>query len=121
MSEESDSKLVGSYERMADLTLAHCKTSCRSLGSCCSPEYCAMAIEIARDEWGMELKTTNHPTLPLLDATGRCTAPPHVRPLCTVHSCDISALGFFRSDVSLTRRYFVLRQQIETGELQRGK
>lgn len=114
-----ETKMVTLYRRIADLTLGHCKQTCRNIGSCCSPEYCYLTIEIARDEWGTELPKTEHPTLPLLSLTGECTAPPHMRPLCSLHSCDIANLGHFRSDVALTDKYFRLRREIDRLEFVR--
>jgi hypothetical protein len=35
-----ETKMVTLYRRIADLTLGHCKQTCRNIGSCCSPEYC---------------------------------------------------------------------------------
>lgn len=69
-----------------------------------------MAIEIAR-EWGTKLETTDHLTLPLMGKNG-CTAAPHFRPLCTLHTCRINALGFEPSDPEWTKKYFALREQL---------
>lgn len=116
---EVETKTIMLYKRIADLTFGHCKETCRNLGSCCSPEYCYLTIEIARDEWGTELTRTEHPTLPLLSLTGECTAPPHMRPFCSLHSCDIANIGHFRNDIPLTNKYFKLRRGIERLEYDR--
>ncbi len=107
-------KLIGLYRRMADVTLPKCK-ACRVPLSCCSPEYCTGTIEHARERWGVELLTTNHPRLPLMGPTG-CTAEPHLRPCCAVHTCSINSLGLERNDPKWTEDYFTLREEIEVQE-----
>jgi hypothetical protein len=101
------------FQEMADLTLPKCK-QCRVPLSCCSPEYCGMALDTAK-EHGIALKITDHPTLPLMGANG-CTAPPYLRPLCTLHVCSINDLGCDPKDPVWTGQYFELRDKI--GELQ---
>lgn len=71
-----------------------------------------MARSIAKEQWGIELEETGHPTLPFMSATG-CTVDPHLRPNCTLHTCDINGLGFKRGDQKWTDRYFKLRAKIE--------
>lgn len=80
-----------------------------------------MAIEVARARWGVELadKRTTHPTLPFMSETG-CVVAPHLRPLCTLHTCDINAVGLKvhpKVDAKWDRRYWRLREQIERLEL----
>jgi hypothetical protein len=84
---------------------------CRAPGSCCSPEYCEMAMEIAKN-LGEPLQLTGHARLPLM-GPGGCVAPPHVRPLCTMHVCCINSFGFHPSDKSWTNKYFQLRLKVE--------
>lgn len=110
-------KLKAKYAEIADLTLNHCKQTCPSLGSCCTSEYCEIAISFAKDIWDVELPTTDHPTLPLLGPDGKCTAAPHLRPMCALHSCDIASIGFFRGDKSRTKKYFRIRASIHRGEV----
>ena len=102
--------LVVLYQQMADLTVGKC-AECRSPHSCCSPEYCEMAIEEAAID-GVTLTPTDHPRLKMMGPTG-CIAPPHYRPLCTLHVCSINSLGFDPKDMKFTKKYFKLRDQIE--------
>ena len=88
--------------------------ACMRPGSCCSPEYCEMALDIA-EEQGEPLERTTHPTLPLMGPSG-CVAPPHVRPLCTLHVCCISSVGFKPNDEEWTEKYFKIRRRIDIGE-----
>ena len=111
-------RLITLYKDLADLTLEHCKRTCRRMGSCCEPAYCFIAIETAKEEYGLELTPTGN-KVPLLDDNGCCIAPPHVRQMCASHSCDISSVGFFKGEPELTEKYFVIRDEIETIELQR--
>ena len=103
-------KLIALYAEMAEMTLADCKKHCTRF-SCCSPEYCQMALERAV-EWHTPLEPTGNPEMLLLGPTG-CVAAPHLRPLCSLHHCDISSLGFHRTDREWTKRYFVLREKID--------
>lgn len=99
-------------QKIAELTMKICERRCISLGSCCSTEYCAIAIEEAK-EFGLELQIFEG-RLPLLNPdTKQCTAPPHVRPLCTLHQCDISNVGFVKDSKEDTKKYFLLRQEFE--------
>lgn len=104
-------KLIKLYKEMADLTLPECR-QCRVPLSCCSSEYCQQTIEIARQEWGVSLPVTNHSKLPLMGPQG-CTAEPHLRPQCTLHTCDINSLGMKKGDLDWTEKYFKLREEIE--------
>ena len=67
-------------------------------------------------EWaaasGVTLVPTGHPTLPFMGPNG-CTVEPHLRPLCTMHTCAINAFGFKPDDPEWTVKYFVLRELIE--------
>jgi len=48
-------------------------------------------------------------------STAGCTAAPHLRPLCTLHTCQISSIGTSRNP-QWDERYFALREQIEIAE-----
>jgi hypothetical protein len=76
--------------------------------------YCGCAEDYARDEWGVDLTPlkTDHPTLPFMSETG-CVVSPHLRPLCTLHTCDMNGLGFKKNDFEWTDKYFKLREQID--------
>lgn len=96
---------------MQELTFAKCKVECRGLTfSCCSPEYCVMAIEIAKEK-GVELVPTGHPKLPLMGESG-CIAEPYLRPLCSLHSCE----RLLWSDPKFSKEYFKLRDKLTTVE-----
>jgi len=70
-----------------------------------------MAKENAIEE-GVRLHTTNHPTLMYMGPNG-CIVEPHLRSLCTFHTCAINNLGFKPGDEFWTAKYFELRTQIE--------
>jgi len=114
-------QLIQAYQEMADLTAPVCagqgNIPCRLPHTCCSPEYCAMTMDIALAEWGVVLKPTGHKTLPLMGENG-CIAAPHLRPLCTYHTCAINGIGRTR-DPEWDKKYFALRTKIDTLEWER--
>lgn len=79
-----------------------------------------MAITIAKEEWGVELTITEHPELPLMGPNG-CTAAPHFRVLCTLHTCKINSLGFEPGDPKWTEAYFELREKLNILEYEKMK
>lgn len=109
-------ELILLWKKMYELTRFsdECK-ECRFNYSCCSPEYCAIAIDYAL-EIGEELTTTNHQRLPLMGKDG-CVAPPHVRPLCTLHTCKINSIGF-TNNKDWDKKYFRLRDVINKKMMQ---
>lgn len=112
--------LVPLYAQMAALTVPECEKTCRAKFSCCSQEYCEAAITHAKENWGVILipvngKSITGKPLPLMGQDG-CTAPPHLRPLCTLHTCEINSLGCKKGDPNWTRKYFTLRSKIEAAE-----
>jgi len=107
-------ELIEAYREMAEMTLPECKNSCRVPLSCCSPEYCITTIQWAKDRWGVKLKHDKNARLPLMGPDG-CTAAPHLRPACTMHTCDINSAGCKKTpelDLEWTERYFELRDKI---------
>lgn len=114
-------RLAELYQQMADFTKPKCGNGCGSrmgkVGHCCEEFYCAVAMQAAKEDWGLELQPTGHATLPMmaLDGTG-CIAPPHVRPMCTLHVCQINSLGVLRDDVPWTKEYFKLRDALNEQE-----
>ena len=110
-----DEELIELYAEMYRLTEPECACSCKIPRSCCSSEYCFSAISWAKDQWGVDLQPTGHDTLPLMGPDG-CVADPHLRPQCTLHTCDISSLGFKRNDLAWTDRYYKLRDKINEME-----
>lgn len=99
------------FQEMADHTLLECKQCFRPY-SCCSPEYCEMAIEYAKQEFNIDLQKTGHDRLPLMGNNG-CIAEPYLRPLCTLHTCSINSIGFGKLGQQWTDKYFELREKIE--------
>lgn len=105
-------ELVSLYKEMYELTVTEC-ASCRVPHSCCSPEYCDMAADIAHEQWDVDLEPlrTGHPMLPFMGKSG-CVVAPHLRPLCTLHTCDMNGLGYKRDNPEWTARYDALRNRI---------
>ena len=111
-------RLILLYQKLADHTLPECKHTCQVPLSCCSPEYCDMAIRCAKEDWHIDLPTTDHVRLPLMGENG-CTAPPYLRPWCTLHTCQVNSFGFKPGDEAWTKKYFDLRDEIEELEYER--
>ena len=86
---------------MYEMTNAACK-KCRIPFNCCSPEYCEIADEYSQKQ-GISLQRTDHPVLPFMGPDG-CIVPPDLRPICTVHVCNI--------DPDREARYFELREEL---------
>lgn len=78
---------------------------------------CEQAIQHAADQWGVALQRTDHPKYPLMGPEG-CTAAPHLRPLCTMHVCCISAMGHNLDDPQWDQQYWELRQEIDLLEIE---
>jgi len=116
-------KLVELYAQMSTHTAPEC-SRCPIPYACCEQLYCEQAIEWAKKQWGVTLKCTkgldkHGNLLSLMGPTG-CTAAPHLRPICTVHTCEINSLGCKRNDPEWTERYFVLREAIEELEAEQA-
>jgi hypothetical protein len=69
-----------------------------------------MAIDYAV-ELGIKLDRTQHPKLPLMGPDG-CIAAPHLRPLCTLHTCAINGRGT-SGNMEWDKKYFELREKID--------
>ena len=110
------------WQQMADMTRPICMNEggpweqrraqglCMNPGSCCDDMYCEIALQTA-ERMGEALERTSHPRLPLMGPAG-CVAPPHVRPMCSLHVCCISSVGFKTNDEEWTRKYFELRETV---------
>lgn len=94
------------YADIAEMTRPKCGT-CTVPNSCCGPMYCDLAAMRA-EEYGVELKDTDHPKLRFMGANG-CTVEPYLRPICAVHVCEQKLVG----DPTFTRKYFALRDRID--------
>lgn len=105
-------RLIVLFQQLYEHTEPECGKSCRRPHSCCSPEYCAITVAFAQQEWGVTLEPTGHEKLPLMGSEG-CIAAPHLRPLCTAHTCAINNLGYKPNDQEWTDTYFKLRDAID--------
>lgn len=112
--EELRRRLVTLYAELAAHTEPECGGCARPF-SCCDARYCAIAIDFARAHWNVELAPTWHRALPLM-GPGGCTAAPHLRPICTAHTCETNEHGCKRGDAAWTTRYALLRSAI--GEIE---
>lgn len=113
-------KLIELYNQMYNHTKSKCKRPrCKSISKmrCCSPEYCEDVIAYAKDRWNIDLKITDHESLPLMGPEG-CIAEPYLRPSCTLHDCRINSLGFDPEDEEWTVQYFKIREQINEIEME---
>lgn len=103
-------------KEMADLTLPECQTACRKPMSCCDEMYCEITIHYAKRAYNITLQPTGHPTLPLMGPAG-CVAEPHLRPLCTLHTCAVQSIGHKLERTAEADQwnedYFKLRYRIE--------
>ena len=97
-------RLVELYAQLAALTQSECSGACARPRSCCEEKYCAFAIDFASKHWRVELSPTWHPALPLMGDDG-CTALPHLRPMCTAHTCEMCEHGEKRGDPAWTAHY----------------
>lgn len=110
-------KLVPLYEAMAKITAPECATVCAIPHNCCDALYCEETRKWAKDIYGIALQPTGHSRLPFMGKSG-CTVAPHLRPMCTLHTCAINNIGCKRGDPAWTERYFKLRDEIELLELE---
>ena len=111
----------GLYGEMSELTRPLCGTECgwNTKNRCCSYLYCLEAKSWAKTHYQIDLPETDHPDLLFMGPEG-CTVPPHLRPVCTIHVCCISSLGFKVGDSEWTEKYFKLRDQIDELEWEEG-
>jgi hypothetical protein len=103
---------------MADLTAPECagigEGSCRVPHTCCDELACSITKAFAASQGVTlpEYPPRDHRGAFYLSESG-CTVAPHLRPLCTLHTCKINGLGFKPGDPKWTAKYFRLRAQIE--------
>jgi hypothetical protein len=110
-------KLVVLFQKMADLTAPECASTCRAPHSCCDEMYCQLTKDYAMERYGIVLRPEepcegNPHHLPFIGPKG-CVVAPYLRPLCTLHTCQINSLGFKAGDEKWTRKYFKLRTEID--------
>jgi len=104
-------RLIALYAELGRLTERECAGHCARPRTCCEARYCAMAIDHAQTHWQIELAETWHPALPLMGDDG-CTAAPHLRPICTAHTCAVCMHGEKPGDPVWNERYRTLTQAI---------
>lgn len=106
-------KLIKNFAELHKMTEPLCSHECLVPRSCCSPEYCNMAVDHA-ELYNVDLNNVNtcHITLRFMGPNG-CVIAPHLRPLCTFHVCSINAIGKARSPNFDNDRYFELRNECE--------
>lgn len=97
------------YQKLYELTNPVCSTKCFLPRTCCSPEYCDLAILWARAKWQETLVPTGHPRLPMMGPSG-CIAPPHTRPMCTAHICEMT---LYRQGQDYWNEYWKIRMDID--------
>ena len=106
-------KLIDMYEQMSELTNPKCATCKPRPYSCCERMYCDLASETI-SEAGLYIEAIDEQELPYMRSEG-CIVPPYLRPLCTMHTCSINAMGFDK-DMEWTKEYFKLRNKIDKME-----
>ena len=108
-------RLVALYAELSVHTARECDSACARPRSCCEARYCALAIDHAKTHWQTELTETWHAALPLMGDAG-CTVEPHLRPICTAHTCAVCVHGEKPGDEIWTARYRALTREI--GEIE---
>lgn len=106
MDSNANPRLVEAYQQLADHTRPKC-ASCRAPFACCQPDHCETTRQMALELFGVALVETGHPRLPFMGESG-CIVAPHMRPVCSVHTCGINAAGH-DSDAVWDERYWKLR------------
>lgn len=77
---------IDAFQEVADLTAPKC-AGCRAPFACCSKGQCEDTKAFALEHFGISLEETGG-ALPFLGDSG-CVVPPHLRPLCAVHVCEM--------------------------------
>lgn len=110
----TNGKLKVLMQEMADLTLPECTNTCMMPLSCCDSLYCDITEAYAKQVYDITLSPTDHPKLKFMGTNG-CTVEPYLRPMCTLHTCEINSLGFKRNDPEQkwTNEYFELREKVD--------
>lgn len=98
---------------MSEHTTPEC-AACAEPRSCCDPGHCKSAELYARDVWGVDLTPlrADHPELPYMGPSG-CVVEPHLRPTCSLHTCDVARHGGKPHDQDWNNTYWDLRKQID--------
>lgn len=75
---------------------------------CCSGSYCELARKFALEKYGIVLQETGNKEVPFMAASG-CVVEPHLRPVCSLHTCRPFTY------------YFILRGEILAQAKEQGK
>lgn len=110
-------ELKALYKEMAALTRPKCG-ECRCPLSCCSPEYCDQTAEFALESWGVRLEDSGYENPKGLRFMGPdgCIVEPYLRPICTVHVCEIH----YMTSPEFSDEYFMLRARLNALEMVRS-
>jgi len=99
------------FEQMHQHTLPEC-AKCITPYSCCQKQYCDLALKYTKDVYKIDLTDQIvNDKVPFLSPTG-CVLPPHYKPICSIHTCEISSFGQKRGDPEWTEKYYELRTRI---------
>lgn len=101
------------YQQMSDLTKPKCG-QCNIPHGCCGHEHCEETKAYAKEEYGVSLESTGHPTLPFMGTNG-CVVEPYLRPICSVHVCE----KWYMTNLEFSDKYFSLRDQLSEAEFER--
>lgn len=118
LTEEEKLQLIKDYAEIAALTKPKCE-KCRIPLSCCDSLYCGITEQWAKQMWDVTLERTDNKRLPFMGHDG-CVVAPHLRPVCSIHTCNIANVGCEPKDPEWTETYFSLRTRIEEAEAKRG-
>ncbi len=111
-------ELIQLYQRMYEITVVKCKRCAKGAGSCCHIMMCEMVEKYAKKEYGVTLLRTGHSKLLFMGSNG-CIVAPHLRPVCTTHTCKIVTYGCDFEDKPWTADFFELKKQIALLECDR--
>jgi murein endopeptidase len=86
--------------------------------------WCAHSANWAHKVWDQSPKPIPqaeriHHSIPFLAKDG-CILEPHLRPICTIHACQIARRGYFVNKQT-NRRYWQLNDELTRLEMQRAK
>ena len=111
-------EMIQLYQKMYELTVKKCKQCAKGAGSCCHSMACDIVEKFAKVEYGITLLRTGHPKLKFMGSNG-CIVAPHLRPICTVHTCKIVNYGCDFEDKPWTADYYELKGLIAQLECDR--
>ena len=96
-------EMIAAFTALAEHTRPACG-ACRSALTCCSAGNCEQTAVMAKEMFGTDL-VAGDGILPFLGPEG-CTVAPHLRPLCTVHVCEMH----LTDGTPFTEKYYDLRE-----------